>query len=320
MKVLIVFAVSLVVFGLSLSSFIPGFSMGSIGMFIASANLIVNALVSVLLFISLLVADWKKKTGANSIGDVTDTWFHSLAFVALMMFTIIVPLATIFFEATTHTCGTTLLDLIPTPWHIILVALGPVLNGFCAGLLFQKVDIEPKTVNFLNGMALGIALPFAIATVPLMILGALSLIMGMAWMVFSAVLAFIATLKLFDLLTVFYPILKGHGKLRIAGLCTGIVLLLFAQMPIWLTNFCAIQVAKDPNNVAAVQLIKLFGDKHYLLRKCYLSGNLPSINEAGLPFIDTNNVRMVFKKVTKKEYTAFPKPASVISVESRFRD
>ncbi len=320
MKVLTVFMISLVVFGLSLSSFIPGFSISKMGVFIASANLIVNALVSVLLFISLLVVDWKKKTGANSIGDVTDTWFNSLAFVALMMFTIIVPLATILFEATTHTCGTTLLDLIPTPWHIMLLALGPVLNGFCAGLLFQKVDIEPKTVNFLNGLALGIALPFAVATVPLMILGALALIMGMAWMVFSAVLAVIATLKLFDLLTVFYPILKGHGKLRIAGLITGLVLLLLAQMPIWLTNFCAIQVAKDPNNTAAIHIIKLFGDKHYLLRKCYLSGNMPSINEMGLPFIDTNNVRMVFKKVTGKEYNSFPKPKRVEQEEARLMD
>ncbi|QQR58370.1 MAG: hypothetical protein IPG59_02420 [Candidatus Melainabacteria bacterium] len=317
MKVLIVFAVSLVVFGLSLSSSFPGFSLSSWGVYISGAYLVLNALVSVCLFISLMVVNWKNKAGANSIAAVTVTWFDSVAFVALMMFSLIVPVMTIAFEATTHACSHILLDFIPTPWHIMVLALGPVLNGFCAGLLFQKVDIEPKTVNFLNGLALGIALPFAIATVPLMILGGLALIMGMAWMVFSAVLAFIATLKLFDLLTVYYPILKGHGKLRIAGLLSGIALLLLAQMPIWLTNFCAIQVAKDPNNTAAIHIIKLFGDKHYLLRKCYLSGNMPSINETGLPFIDTNNVRVVFKKVTGKEYTSFPKPKSVEQEEAR---
>lgn len=320
MKVLTIFLVSLVVFGLSLSSFIPGFSMSNWSVFIACANLIVNALVSVTLFIGLMVLNQKNKVGVNSVSEITATWFDSVAFVALLMFSLIVPMMTIAFEATTHTCSQFLLDFIPTPWHIIVLALGPVLNGFCAGLLFQRVDIEPKTVNFLNGMALGIALPFAIATLPLCILGAMALFMGMAWMVFSAVLAVIATLKLFDLLTVFYPILKGHGKLRIAGLVSGLALLLLAQMPIWLTNFCAIQVAKDPSNQAAIQMIKLFGDKKYLLRKCYLSGNMPSINEMGLPFIDTNSVKMVFKKVTGKEFSSFPKPKSVEQEEARLMD
>lgn len=320
MKALIVFAVALAVYGISLASYIPGFSMSNLGVYIASANLIVNALVSLALILCFGLVDWKKKSGASSIAEVTQTWTSAAAFVAVMLFTVILPFIAILFESLARICATSLIDLIPTPFHFIVLALGPVLNGFCAGLLFMKVDIEPKTVNFLNGMALGIALPFAIATTPLFVLGALALISGMSWMVFSAVLAFFATLKLFSLLTVFYPILKGHGNLRIAGMLTGLALMLLAQVPIWLTNACACAAIKNPENKSALQLIKLFGDRHYLLRKCYLSGNLPSINEMGLPPLDRDGARVVFKKVTGKEYNSVPKPAAVEREESRFKD
>lgn len=320
MKALAIFAVSLVVFGLSLTSFIPGFSMGQYGVYVSSINLIVNALLFIVLVVSLLLVSWKKKDGTKTLGDITSSWLDALAFVALMLTTVIFPAVTILFEGITHTCAEGFFDLIPTPLHFMLLALGPVLNGFCAGLLFQKVDIEPKTVNFLNGMALGISLPFVIATIPMLIFSLLALVSGMAWMVLSAILAFVGSLKLFDLLTVYYPNLKGHGRLRLMGIGCALILLLLVQIPIWLTNMCTLQAAKDPNNKLAFQMIKLFGDKKYLLRKCYLSGNMASINEVGLPAISTNDAQVVFKQVTKKDYKSYPKPPAVEIFESRLRD
>lgn len=320
MKALVIFVVSLVVFGLSLTSFIPGFAMGRSGVYLTSINLIVNALLFVVLVVSLLSVNWTKKDGAKTLGDVTRSWLDASAFVALMLATVIFPAVAILFEGLTHTCADGMFDMIPTPLHFMLLALGPVLNGFCAGLLFQKVDLEPKTVNFLNGMALGISLPFAIATIPILIFSLFALVAGVAWIVLSAVLAFIGTFKLFDLLTLFYSNLKGHSRLRIYGLITGLILLILVQTPIWMTHFMTNLATKDPNNKMALQMIKLFGDKKYLLQKCYLSTNRASINEVGLPVMSTTDAQNVFKQVTKKDYTSFPKPPVVERFEARFRD
>lgn len=320
MKALTLFAITLVVYGISLSLFIPGFSMGNAGAIVANVNYVANALISISLFICLLLVDWRKKTEAKEIGEVTGSWLDATAFTAVIIFTVITPAVTILFEAITHTCADGMFDMIPTPLHFMLLALGPVLNGFCAGLLFQKVDIEPKTVNFLNGLALGIALPFAIATLPLLVLGLLALFSGVVWMIFSALLAFISTIKLFDLLTLFYSNLKVHGRLRMYGLITGLILFILVQTPIWMTHFMTNLAAKDPNNKMPLQMIKLFGDKKFLLQKCYLSTNRASINEVGLPVMSTTDAQNVFKQVTKKDYTSFPKPPVVERFEARFRD
>ncbi|MCW5822328.1 MAG: hypothetical protein KIT34_05960 [Cyanobacteria bacterium TGS_CYA1] len=320
MKALIVLAISLTVFGISLLTFVPGFSMSGTWVYLSNANLIVNVILSITLFVSFIVFDWKKVDGAGSIRSTIAKGNGACAFVALMLITIIIPVVTILFESLTHYCASSFIDLVPTPFHFIVLILGPVLNLFCAGLLFQKVDIEPKTVNFLNGMALGISILFAIASLPMYFLMPIALLSGMAWMAYSALFAFIGTLRLFSLLTVFYPILKGHGKLRIAGLLTGLALVVLAQVPIWLTNAFACAATKNPENKSAVQMIKLFGDRQYLLRKCYISGNLNSMNEIALPPIDRDGARVIFKKVTGKEYNSVPKPAAVEQFESRLQD
>jgi len=320
MKVLTVFLVSLVVYGLSLSSFIPGFSIANLSVYLASALLIVNAVLSVVLFICFFIVRWNKVEQAQSISEITGSWLRAIAFVAVLLFTIIFPSVAILFESLTHICAE-MFDLIPTPLHFIVLALGPVLNGFCAGLLFQKVDIEPKTVNFLNGMAIGIALPFLILAVPFFALFAYVLISGTSWLVFSGMTAFFGSCELFNLLGVFYPSIKGFKTVRIMGIVVGFAMVVLVQVPTWLTNGFTNIAARNPDNKSAVQMIKLFGDRNYLLYKCYLSGNRSAINEIGLPRINPTDAQAVFKRVTGKDYKSIPKPERVEREEARmFRD
>ncbi len=287
-------------------------ALGIPGILVSAYIFFINILLLGLL-IELFLTDWNKQNTVESIKEVTLTWGGSVALVTVVLAGILFPAAVLVIETNTHLCSQYFIDLIPSKIHLALLALGPVINTFCVLQLYFKNRVSEKILSFINGVAMGIAIPFSIVMLPLLPMSILAVAFGISWIPLSPMLAFFSTIKLFGLMSVFAPDLKSEKRLRFFGLLTGCTLFILLQCPVIITNYLVESVVLHPDNRDSLELLRNFGDREQLVRLCYKPKRIKTIAELVSPTMDVQNAQAVLLKVTGREFRSFPRPESVKS-------
>ncbi len=153
------------------------------------------------------------------------SYFWGELFVVL--FGIILPAVTLYIEITSHMCAEEFFDPIPTIWHILLVAFVPLANlAVLIGVRREKTDGLPL-LQFINGIALGIALIYTCWFLLLSPLAIIAIIFfGLGLLPLAPLFSFLSALKCREYIYTRIPLSKTkHRKLMtLPGMAVAVLL------------------------------------------------------------------------------------------------
>lgn len=322
-KTVVISVISVIIFGLPLVSFFPSYlpsALRDVISFFCIPYLVFNFLLSLGLLASSVLTDWRKKDNPANMQELTSTWVEASAFVAIVLFSVVFPVVVLIFESITHVCSDNFMNLMPSGAHIALLVFGPLVNAFCIVQLFTKWKFNPKQLSFLNGIAIGISIPFAVVSLGLIHMAILAFTVGAGWIPIAAILAFVATTKLSYLMSVFQPDLRNQRKNHNLGILVGLALFVLAQAQVMLTSHLVSNAAEHMSDQSVLDLLRVCGDKKHMLRLCYEFRNIRAISDFCLPEVNHQDAQKVFLKVMGKSYKEYPKPDTVIQDERRKDD
>ena len=122
-------------------------------------------------------------------------WESGPGFTSLL-FGVILPAITIGYELATQACASTFFDPIPTPLHLLLVALVPICNFLLWSALTHD-NPRRRLLAFANGVAIAIAAVYSVFFLPVLPLATVGILFfGLGLLPWSPVLALIAALTL----------------------------------------------------------------------------------------------------------------------------
>jgi hypothetical protein len=238
--------------------------------------------------------------------------------VWLLIFGVILPVITLGIEVLTGMCAGAFFDPIPSVWHVLLVALVPLVNGLT--LLALRDDRREYFVrlSWANGLACAVALFYAILFVPLLLPGAFAVIFfGWGLLPWTPMLALVATVLLRRGLgdaSARAGVTRLPGFWRGFGIALSAVLLV--EAPVWLTRH-GLQLATSDESAEerrGLRLLRAFGHEETLLRACYGrtrgAANMDVIGWVieGGEGVGPEQAREVFYRVTGKPFNAVPAP------------
>jgi hypothetical protein len=244
----------------------------------------------------------------------------------LLFFTVVLPLITLTVEAATGMCAETFLDPIPTPWHAAAVAAVPCAN-LLAWLAARFLWPQARTVAAAaSGLAVGLALFFALMLLPLSLLGAF-MVLAASWYMglglvgllpLSPALAFLGGIFLRRRLLRAYT---GQPRGRLHGFRSGLALAGVAVLLLAGTDVLTIVglhlAASDDLRVQTrgVKLLRQHGRQDIMLKACSWHGR-------GEPFagptawllpdserLPSEQARTVFYRVTGQDANLFREDA-----------
>ncbi len=240
-----------------------------------------------------------------------------------MLFGVLLPFATLLFELLTHACAETLFDPIPTWWHVVLIALVPLVNAATLVAVKQGRTTWLWPLGHGNAAAMAIAFWYAVPfgpITPIAVVGILYL--GLGLLALSPLLAFFLTWTARGALRRAAPVRGTLPRLfRLPRFWPGFaagslaVLLPFAHQ--WFTDeVLRVAMSKDElQSRRAVQLLRWAGSRRTLLDACYGRnawgsswGNL-FMTRGFLSRSDTQ-AQEVFYRVTGTPHNSVPAPAS----------
>lgn len=314
-KTLIVGIISIGALALPIFSILGWRDTSGIGL-TSSFFLFFTNVLSIALLVFLFLTDWREDLEPESMAEITKTWSESIAYFAVLLFSVLLPVIVILFECNTHLVSKFLINLVPSNVHVALLALGPAINLIFIVQLYMKRKIPETILSFLNGVALGIAAIFSVFVLPLFPIGLLTAFVGIGWLPFAPILALSATIKLFTLVKVFIPSLKKRKKSRWYGVLTGIALFVLVQCPVVITNCLVTALAKNPTDQNTLAHLRNFGDKEHMLKLCYGRRRIKSIADFVSPEVGLQDARVVFHKVTGTKFESYSVPESIKNSES----
>lgn len=228
---------------------------------------------------------------------------------------VILPIAAMVFESTTHYMAQTAFDPFPTPNHLLLFALIPISNFM--NWLAVRYNLAPfySIISLSTGMALGIAILYSVMLLPLTPQFMFQTLMGGGILGLAPLMSIPITMlcgnticQLADRHKTFFDAhqLKHLGHLII------LVMVLCVELPSTLTRMHL--SAADRGDRAAIQWLRQWGNKEVLLRACYeRSGEatdiLGTLAEQQHP-VSVSRARELFYSVTGVSFNSVPLPAS----------
>src|ERR1043166_1306501 len=115
---------------------------------------------------------------------------------ALLLFGVLLPLATLVIELASHICAGTFFDPLPTWLHVLLVASIPVANGL-AWIFMRAPRRAPRWLWWLNGVALGAGIFYAALYAPMSPFAVIGILyLGFGLLPLTPLLSLICTLRL----------------------------------------------------------------------------------------------------------------------------
>lgn len=114
----------------------------------------------------------------------------------LWLFGVVLPLGTLLAEYFLNLCASELFDPIPTPLHVVLIALVPLANMAALLCLRRNHEVPPAWLWWLHAGALGVAAMYTVWFLPLTPFAALGAIFGLGFLPLSPLLSWICTLVL----------------------------------------------------------------------------------------------------------------------------
>ncbi|MCK4563982.1 MAG: hypothetical protein KAU94_04860 [Verrucomicrobia bacterium] len=232
---------------------------------------------------------------------------------------IILPLLALGTEAIAHLClEAGLSDPLPTPFHVVLIALVPLSNFLGWRAITQGRCIPRKWLGLLLGATTSIAafytLMFAIVT-PFAIMGFAGIIFYgiglLSFLPLAPLLSLCATLRMRILL-------KRHfGQslpLYRRGLLAGLAAIVLVSVPMYLTKAGLTMAASDSpeTQLKGIKLLRLAGDDVLLNRACYWSGSGQTDPIAWLisrgEYVPPDEARDIYFRVTGTAFNTVASP------------
>ena len=236
--------------------------------------------------------------------------------IILLLFAVLLPAGTLIFELITGASAGALFDPLPNWLSIALVALVPVAN-FLVWRAARSADKRQATLlGWLNGAAIGVAAYYALMYLPFTPFAAIGIIwFGLGLIPLSPLLCLMLTPVLRRRYCENIGLEKLPGGLR--GFGVAFVLLALMQLQTGLTHRGMAQATSEDSAArnSGVQLLRRFGDEEMLLRACYWSSrrdvemDLVALIFGGRKWINTDQAREVYYRVTGRPFNAVPPPA-----------
>ncbi|HET6972632.1 MAG TPA: VIT domain-containing protein [Pyrinomonadaceae bacterium] len=189
---------------------------------------------------------------------------------------VIMPTISITVEATTHICAGVFFDPIPTIWHLLFVIFVPLAQLQVWFAIRRRSPEHLALAGFLNAVAIGVSIFYAIVYLPLVPLALLALLFGLGLLPLAPLLSLIASLIMrhqLKRLAAAAPrrsfALKARGLL--AGLALTAAVIGMAELPATITTIGLYMATSSSPQTRAngIQFLRKYGNKDALLRSCY---------------------------------------------------
>jgi hypothetical protein len=239
--------------------------------------------------------------------------------VLIGFFGVLVPVATLIFEAITRFCAKEVFDPMPTFWHGLLVGLVPAANAW--GLMDASA-LGPKGRRarwLMNSAAIGVATVYTVLFLPMTPFALLGVIIGLGLLPLAPVLGLVCALSLRRRMAREQPGLPI--KVRRQGwvaLALPVLVLIGGVLPTVWTRHQAGIAARDElgRSDAAVQWLRRWGDHDVLLRECY--GFRPGLWDEFLPaHLPAEHAQQLYFRVTGQPFNAVTPPSTAWSRSNR---
>ncbi|MFL6657842.1 MAG: VIT domain-containing protein [Massilia sp.] len=191
---------------------------------------------------------------------------HTITFIGF--FGVFMPLVALAIEASLHVFQWTFLNPIPTLAHAIMIALVPLANGVLLWALARGRPSLPTWFAWLQGVAMGTSLLYAILFLPATPIGAMLIIaFGVGFLLLAPLMSFIATMLARRLWT------RTHGRAlphMWRGMALALLLFIAFDTPATLTRI-GLQMASSATpetRTRGVLWLRRIGNDAYLLQHC----------------------------------------------------
>ena len=234
----------------------------------------------------------------------------------LWIFGVVLPAATLGIELTTRICTDTLFDPIPTPLHVLLVALVPLANGFALVALRQDAPARLRgarawrALTFANGVALGVAVYYALVFLPLVPISVIAILYGLGLLSLAPLFATFSGMRLWRALRKRRP---APTRAALWGLASGAAALLVVAVPPAVTRYALSRAVegRPAERARYVTLLRTLGSREALLRACYeRTGQLGDLASFLLDArsVSPQSAREVYYRVTGEPFNSVPAP------------
>ena len=190
--------------------------------------------------------------------------------VLFLIFGVLLPGATIAIEAATGFCASTFFDPLPSVWHLIIVALVPLIN--LAVLLAGESGWHYRMLLVANGLALGISSFYTLLFLPLLPLALLAvLIYGMGLLPLAPLCTLICGIVSHFRLKKAAQARQSPPGAAWPGLLLALALLLLLALPEIVTGIGMRMVASPSpeKQRRGLDVLRRYGDNDTMLRACY---------------------------------------------------
>jgi hypothetical protein len=175
-------------------------------------------------------------TAPKTTDDTPPQKFPAVPGIGLLLWGVVLPVVTLVLELATRMCTGAFFDPVPTWWHVVLVAIVPIINLSIWVRLRAGARVDHGWFVWLNSIAAGVSAIYTLFFLPLMLPGVIAVIwFGIGLLPWSPFIALISTLKLRRYLTLSTP--KPRRKWRLAaGMVVGVGLALIIDLPSGVTR------------------------------------------------------------------------------------
>ncbi len=239
------------------------------------------------------------------------------AAVSLVLGGVVLPFITIAFEFVTGLCASALFDPLPTMLHAALIVLVIVANALMVRAVYLQRAACPRVLAWLNSIAMGVALYYALALLPFLPFMLMALVFFGAGLIplgpyFGLISAWVLRYKLRRLCTAAHAATWPRAW---HGILVGLALLVAADLP-KLVTLAGMQLAVQSSPArqrAGVQMLRRFGNDAFVLRACYvrdvLAADVPTfVWRLFFRPLDVARVRGLYYRVTGTPFNAVEPP------------
>ncbi|WP_375772135.1 VIT domain-containing protein [Archangium gephyra] len=243
----------------------------------------------------------------------------------VVVFGVLLPAFTLGFELSERWCTGELFDPVPTVVHMFLVAGVPAAN-LLALIVTARSSRTPRLLRntvFINGMALGVSLVYAILFLPFLPVALIGvLLMGLGLMPLAPLLSFCLALVMRRRLKRVHPTGTAMAAPWV-GMGVALLAFLAVEAPVTGTRLALYAAVKGTpeSQRTALQFLRHLGSEEALLTACYVAPQRATLVHLLLSWDDTVHVeeaRTVYYRVTGQTFNSVPKPEGV-RLEGGFR-
>lgn len=238
-------------------------------------------------------------------------------------FGVFLPLLTLLIELATRMCTQGVLDVLPTPIHVGLVAAVPIANLLVLLRTRRETPPSPRAMHalgFLNGVAIGVATCYALAFLPITPFAFVGiLVYGVGLLPLSPLFSAIAAVMCSRRLATAW-IKPDHNYVPAPGMWPGILAALLALgamlMPAAVVRYgLSDALSQDvATRDAGVRFLRSYASREALLRECYWHSrsrlNAFSMFDDERGWSDVADAQRVFYQVTGASFDSYPRPMS----------